>query len=263
MLGAIISAAGSVAGGLIGQSNARRQERLQREFAQNQLQWKAADAEKAGISKYFAMGAPTASYSPVSAGDMGLSDAGKALGAGIDGQLGKGSTTSGKVSGTTQAIAEAQLDGIRIDNQIKRAELASKLAIATQPGAGGVLATDVTAGPMGAELKKTIPPAGSDANVTYGVSPEVDLYRTKRGFSPIPPQNLSEVHENNAFLRWQWLARNYLLPFMYDEHKVPPRPAPSGMVWQFNPMTGEYVLSKDYGKLGGSDWNSIIRRLSR
>lgn len=230
MLGSIISSVANLAGGLF---NANKQEK----FAKNALQWKAADAEKAGISKIFAMGAPTHSFAPVNiGGDPNLAGS-------IDKAMGQGgpqSTTTGKVGGINSAITAAQLDGIKLDNDIKRADLASKLAIATQPGTGGVLDRDVTQGPNGATMKRELAPAGHVPQKSYGVSPEVDMYRTHSGFAPVPPQQLSEVHENNAVMRWQWMARNQLLPFFSDSYKTEPAPARPGFYWHFNPAIGEY-----------------------
>lgn len=230
MLGSILSTIGNVAGGLF---NAKQQEK----FAKNSITWKAQDAERAGISKIFAMGAPTHSFAPVNIGtDPNLgSSLDKAMG-----QAGGQTTTTGKVAGITGAVAQAQLDGLRLDNDIKRAELASKLAIATQPGAGGVHDRDVTFGPTGATMKKEIAPAGHVPQKSFGVSPEVDMYRTSTGFAPVPPQQLAEVHENNAIMRWQWMARNQLLPFFSDEFKTEPGPARPGFYWHFNPAVGEY-----------------------
>lgn len=263
MLGSIISAAG---GFLAANHAADKQAKLQKEFAQNALTWKAQDAERAGISKYFAMGAPTASYSPVSVGGTDFSNVGNAIDRAM-GQGGSGSTTTGKLTGLTTQIAAAQLDGIRIDNDIKRAELASKSSIATQPGAGGVLDRDVSIGPGAIKLKRDLSPASPDhGQRSFGVSPEVDLYRTKKGFAPAPPQNLAEVHENNALMRWQWMARNQLLPYMFDSHRVAPKAFP-GYEMTFDPVLGEYV----YYKKGGSSrptsrhegWEYMMEKLRR
>lgn len=258
MLGSIVSAIGGLAGGLF---NANKQ----KEFAKHSLGWKVEDAERHGISKYFAVGAPTASFSPVNVGG-GLD----ALGGAIDRQMGQGgpgSTTTGKVSGLTQEIARAQLDGIRIDNDIKRSELAAKSRIALQPGAGGLLDRDVVFGPEGFKTKQEVPPSATDyAQRSFGVSPEVDLYRTKHGFAPAPPQNLAEVHENNALMRWQWMARNQLLPYMYDSHRVAPKPY-EGYEVTFDPLMGQYVYYKKGGRKGSGNrfdqWEYIMDKLRR
>jgi hypothetical protein len=67
----------NLAGGLLGRSESRRQEGLQREFAQKGIQWRVADAKKAGIHPLYALGSNTPTYSPV--GSQG--SLGRALGA--------------------------------------------------------------------------------------------------------------------------------------------------------------------------------------
>lgn len=86
---ALVSGGASIAGGFLNsranekateqniawqRENAIRQEELQREFAQNSLQWKAADALKAGIHPLYAMGASGYSYSPQSVGNVATPD---------------------------------------------------------------------------------------------------------------------------------------------------------------------------------------------
>lgn len=85
MLGALIGAAGSLLGGILGnksrddaaekniayqRENAARQEALQREFAQSGIQWKVEDARKAGIHPLYALGASTTSYAPSTVGNV-------------------------------------------------------------------------------------------------------------------------------------------------------------------------------------------------
>lgn len=71
MIGAIASIGSSLLGGLFGRSAAKRQAALQREFAQKGIQWRVADAKKAGIHPLAALGSPGASYTPVSGSPMG------------------------------------------------------------------------------------------------------------------------------------------------------------------------------------------------
>lgn len=87
MFESLIGAGASLLGGILGgkrqDDSAAKQLAAQKEFAQSGIQWKVADAKKAGISPYYALGASTASYSPVSVGDggigKGLSDASQDL----------------------------------------------------------------------------------------------------------------------------------------------------------------------------------------
>lgn len=82
VVGGAISALGSFFGGKAG---AEEQGDAQREFAQNALQWRVKDAEKAGLHPLFALGAQLPSYQPVMVGGegMGMALGAQALGAGL------------------------------------------------------------------------------------------------------------------------------------------------------------------------------------
>lgn len=92
VIGAGISGLAGIAGGAINasasKSAARAQVRLQREFAQNGIQWRVEDAKKAGIHPLYALGANTATYTPVSQDSSALgnavADAGAYLGKAVD-----------------------------------------------------------------------------------------------------------------------------------------------------------------------------------
>lgn len=84
MLGSIIGALGSVAGGLIGASTAKDQMEMQEKFAKKGVQWKVADSLKAGIHPLYGLGANTLQYSPVAVGDYGVTGALSEMGQGVD-----------------------------------------------------------------------------------------------------------------------------------------------------------------------------------
>lgn len=93
VIGSAIGAVGSLAGGLIGNASqnqlAQQNYAAQKEFAQNGIRWKVADAKAAGLHPLAALGAQGYTYSPVMVGgsDLGLSAAGESLanmGQGID-----------------------------------------------------------------------------------------------------------------------------------------------------------------------------------
>lgn len=74
--GAAIQAGTSILGSFLNRNgNARAKEerdyQRQKEFAQNQIQWRAADAEKAGISKFAALGGNGSFYTPSYTADSG------------------------------------------------------------------------------------------------------------------------------------------------------------------------------------------------
>lgn len=263
MIGALIGAGATLAGSALNLSNARRQENVQREFAQKGIQWRAADAAKAGISKLYALGANTASYSPVSVGGAtaGLAEAGQNIGRAVD------ATANPLARGGKFAteMATTQLEGLRLDNDIKRAELLSKASLSNQPGQPPALLDDETVpilpgqGNSKVQLRKDIGPAGYVPQKSFGVSPEIDMYRTKHGYSPEVPQQLGESQESQPLAAFQWFMRNKLMPALSDSYKTFPYPPPEGSYWQFNPVLGEYVL-----KSGNQpSWETVMKGLRR
>lgn len=80
ILGAIGGVAGSLLSGLFSKNNADKQAALQKQFAQSGIQWKVADAKKAGVHPLAALGAQTTSYAPSTVGVPDFGASGQALG---------------------------------------------------------------------------------------------------------------------------------------------------------------------------------------
>lgn len=256
MLGALIGAGATLAGGLLNRSHADKQAKLQREFAQSGIQWKAADAEKAGISKLYALGANTASYSPVSIGG-GMGDALSAAGQNIGRAVDSTASPVGRAGHLATEIASTQLEGLKIDNDIKRADLLSRTALRNQPGQPPAILNQETSpllagqGNANVKLERKLVPAGpNQPHRSFGVNPEVDMWRTTRGYSPEVPQELGEAHESQPIAAFQWFMRNKILPSFSSSRSTYPYPAPEGKEWAFNPLFGEYTLrSQRYPRL--------------
>lgn len=118
-----ISAGSSLLGSFINrftdnsESLQQREYERQKEFAQNQLQWRAADAEKAGLSKFAALGGQSSFYTPSYSGSSsGFGDAVAQAGQGVSRAL------------ETYALASQReaLEGQRLDNENKSLELMLK-----------------------------------------------------------------------------------------------------------------------------------------
>lgn len=140
MLEHIIPAAASIIGGLFNKSSADdtraatqaiadRNIALQKEFAQNGIQWRVEDAKKAGIHPIYALGGSGASFSPVSANFSADTSLGSAFAqAGQD----LGRSIQATRSAPDRAVAlqanKLALEGQALDNDLKREELASKIA---------------------------------------------------------------------------------------------------------------------------------------
>lgn len=125
MLGAILGAAGSVASSLIGANSAKKQAKLQKEFAQEGIQWKVADAQKAGVHPLFALGANTHSYSPVSVGGPDMSWLGD-MGQEID-RSRQAVSDAGSRSGQA-TLERLSVDRAGLENELLRAEIAKTRA---------------------------------------------------------------------------------------------------------------------------------------
>lgn len=116
---------------------------LQKEFAQNAVKWKVDDALQSGIHPLYALGAPTMSFSPQALGDIGsnktdFAKSFSSMGADLGTAIAQGMPKSGKVSVAAQTATNLQLEGMQLDNDIKRAKLASDIAKVSQPGAGSI-----------------------------------------------------------------------------------------------------------------------------
>lgn len=148
MVPALIGAAAAIGGGILqnrankkanqaAEAAAQRQYEQQKEFAQSGIQWKVQDAEKAGIHPLFALGANTVSYSPQSVGSTPNSfdfvgQAGQNIGRAID------STRSTPAQALALEGTRIQIEGLQLDNELKRAQLASSIATARQTSVPGI-----------------------------------------------------------------------------------------------------------------------------
>lgn len=133
-------AIGNVVGGVLGYMGAREQNEvaretaannisLQKDFAQQGIRWKVGDAKEAGIHPLYALGANTVSFSPVSVGTTNemapLADMAKNMGQDLS--RAAQATRTGPQRALAGEVTAIQMDGMKLDNEIKRTELASKI----------------------------------------------------------------------------------------------------------------------------------------
>lgn len=129
MLGDLASAGASLWNG---SENRESQERIaaqniamQREFAQNGIRWKVADATAAGIHPLFAMGAQTSSFSPVSVGtDNSIAEAGQSIGRAINAMT----SDDEKKKSQADELVKLNLEKAGLENDVLRADLQSKVS---------------------------------------------------------------------------------------------------------------------------------------
>lgn len=102
-----------------------------KEFAQSGIQWKVADANAAGINPYFALGAPTATYSDSSVGVDPLGSALSAMGQDVSRAALVNQPAPTKVAAAMQGL---ELERAGLENDYLRAKIAAENRLLTQPG---------------------------------------------------------------------------------------------------------------------------------
>lgn len=269
---AALGAVGSLASTFLGHSNAKqanqtaaanaaRQEALQREFAQNGISWKVADAKRAGIHPLYALGAQTTSYSPVNVGSQstdfsGLASMGQNLGRAIDSTRDQ----AGKQAAALQtAFAQTQLEGAKLDNDIKRAKLASDLAVGRSTNPGIPLAGQVSQydgqgnaitmdGPkVELETKRDVTDPREPSNVA-GSSPSVAWVKNPGGtYSVVMPSQLAESYESDWMGALDWQVRNRILPYVTTTPHKPPFSVPAGYEAYFSLSRNGWTIRKKKG----------------
>lgn len=132
--GSLLGAGSSLVGGMINattsKSIAREQMAMQREFAQNGIQWRVEDAKKAGLHPLYAIGASGASYMPVSqdSSAMGnaVADAGAYLGKAIDGSVDKATRRALEQENLEYARQQRELASMKSGAEIMNLELQNR-----------------------------------------------------------------------------------------------------------------------------------------
>lgn len=286
MLGPLIGAASSLIGGFMNSSavsdangqnaalarenmdrqdaNAIRNIELQKEFAQSGLQWKAADALKAGIHPIYAMGASGASFSPVTiAGSSGSVTPNTAVGDAIarSGQdLSRAATaaqsTPAKVSAIVETQQQLQTQNMGLQNELLAAQIAKakqtlvqpsmptlgqRYAIEGQAGAGST----TTLGDNKLEFKQEIVPSAPGApSQELATIPDVGYSRTPSGgYAPLPSKDVKERIEDNILQEVMHAVRNNLYPSLGFNYN-PPKTDGGPHGWGFNPFKQEYYKRK-------------------
>lgn len=125
---ALLGGVGKIADYFLDKQAANKQYKHQKEFAQQGIKWKVEDAERAGIHPLYALGAQTTSYSPVSTGGSDFGSMGQNIGRAIDATR----SNPEKAEALALTASQVQLEGLRLDNDLKRAQLASAVALARQ-----------------------------------------------------------------------------------------------------------------------------------
>lgn len=215
---------------------------LQKEFAQNGIQWKVKDAEAAGIHPLYALGANTTSFSPISVGSSG---GGNSLNGNLARNMGQNISRAMNAAATQEdremrelrlAAAKADVEGKTLENQIRLSQLNQMKAVGPPmagsdnfiPGQGNSPLVEDQA------LKRTVSAPGRPAQEA-GWRPDVSYSRTDTGLAPMIPTSLSESLEDDVIGSLMWRMRNQVMPNFTGEGKPPKTMLPPGANdWDYN-----------------------------
>ena len=257
-LGSIVSAVGSIAGGILGANSAQNVAGMnyeaQKEFAQNGIRWKVEDAKRAGIHPLYALGASTQGYSPTAGytGDFGISDAAAQFGQGYErAQQAKMTKEERDKQDVRDAIQDmAALEDLNQkrrlnDAQIRLAnsEIFRNFALSTNAlrktglppampgGLGGVIAgqgNSYATGQTTPEISSVVTSEKGTPSVQAGSPPDVRFYRTlSGGRAPLPTEDAGDAMDAALGAGLQWSFRNNLVPWLAnffpinDPHRLP------------------------------------------
>jgi len=279
-LGPAIGAAASLVGGFMGQKSQEKQQAnniaLQKEFAQSGIQWKVADAKKAGIHPLVAMGAQTQSFSPVQIGSplaQGVVNAGQDISRAIT----AGNSPSGQSAQYVAAVSNLDLQNRELQNQLLASQIA-RIRQQMQPpipsdgtptvidgqgnsilppqflpgaafaqggsGGGGRRRGGSSTGVPGINIENFDLPWTSPGNPHVEPAANPDLGYTSTaggGLAPVMSRPAQERLEDDWPGMIWWNIRNRVVPSMHPSFNPPNLPTlPEGQRWRFNPVTGEY-----------------------
>lgn len=282
LLGALVGAGASIAGSAMNASAAasnnaatladkEKDRELQREFAQSGIQWKVADAKKAGIHPIYALGGSTASYTP-SAISLSTPDIGSGLataGQDIGRAIGATATQQQRDTAYTVATQKLSLERAGLENELLKSQIARARQTPNPPmpaasQSGNAFLIDGQGQTAGAAFKdqadKRIP-SGHMPNAEGGAIPDIGYARTQTGWAPIPGKDVKERIEDNLIQEGLHAFRNNVLPSV-GINRTPPFPAPEGKYWFFDPIRQEYQLADANRKAWsfGPSWARIEYR---
>lgn len=250
MLGSIISSVGDA---LTGSRNREAQRdandqnaALQREFAQNGIRWKVADAKAAGLHPLAALGAqtmsPTASFQ--ASADNTMSNIGQNIGRAVD-----ATRTRNERAAALAADAESrsiQLENGRLQNELLRSQIMSINSRASNPAfPGSSTFLDGQGDAVPTAGTKTVPVEvsshSSHPSKAAGIHPDMTYTRTQNGLALVPSKDAKALIEDQFVPEMMWAARNHLGSFIKDPPYPKEAPLPAGYShWKWHPMLQEW-----------------------
>jgi len=260
--GDVLEGLGNMAGVASSDKWANKNLDLQRDAAKNSIQWRVADAKKAGIHPLYALGNPGISISPVSNDAPAYMSA---VGQNISRAVTAGLTAGERKREAAQAALRA---GVQFDqettrrdleNQLLRAEIAKLDRSQVGPPAPTVNPPGAAVGAV--EPRPSQPIVGSVGEPSRQPGAITDYQYYRRGDGGIGVTYSDEMKQRSEDdlaeqFRWQW--NNRIVPFISGSNRGPgpgpttrDYPLPGRQMWRwdrrrqayfpYNPATNRWV----------------------
>lgn len=241
----ILGGIGSIFGASQQSKAAEQNVKMQKQFAKQGIQWKVEDAKKAGINPYYALGASTNAFSPVSVGDPAstFGSIGQNFGRAIDST----STHETQDRAFRSAVQKLTLQKMGLENELLSSQIATTKQPANGPAMPSAMQRWLVDGQGSVPLVNTVPmkvnaSEPSNSSSEPGAVSDIGYARTTRGYAPVPSEDTMKRMSNDFIGMMNWNIRNRLFPMVGANMNPPPKSSlPKGAsFWQFNPFTWEY-----------------------
>lgn len=248
---------------------AREQFAWQQEAAKNQVQWRVADARKAGIHPLAALGIMPTSFSPTamdSGGGTNFAGMGQSLDRAIGAYMSRGQREKLAQAAAMDAAVQRKRDAVLFDQQVRANEIdmaigASQLARLKAPGTGpGV---DVGAGVVNVNPSRTTSPSVVTRGREAGDIRDYGFASTDQGgLAVVPSFDVHERIEDNWLQQFGWAIRNQIAPAIGG--LAPPstreHPLPPGYTWRWSPLNQQFLPAR---RTRSGGWVFLTRRARR
>ena len=269
---ALVGAGTSLLGGMISNSSGKKESararraqetqwhherEMQKSFAKNSVQWKVADAKKAGLHPLAAMGANTMSYSPQMVGDVPQhrDNTGETIS-----KMGQNVSRAimATQSKTQRKMSELAFDNASLKNEMLRTEVASakaRLAQQINPPINDI--KDIP-------LQRTKNVKGA-AWQEVGDVTDIGYAKTASGMAPVPSQDVTQRIEDKFVPETMHAFRSYVKPLWSDKTK--PSKAklkkyyPRATDWQWSVRNAEWQpIYKKKGRTPWKRWSDMVTK---
>lgn len=246
LTGGIFSAIGGAVNNIYGRWSNERDFGYQKDLNNNQIAWRVADAQRAGIHPLYALGPTGATFSPVSTNftqDAGQ-DLTRAMQANMDRRERERDT--GARLAVTRAEERRAEERHKLDMATGLENLRSQVARnnSAQLGPGGpVLSRDVERVPSLVTADVAADPSRQAGTIT-----DRQFVRTSRGWVAVPSVDVNERIQDNLPEQFRWQLRNNMIGPFTDSPRPPSNaevPLRRGYYWHRDYFSGEWTQRRE------------------